>query len=79
MDKEKKMKYAIDRIIESVAILENIEDGTKIEVSINLLPTAIHDGSIIAYKDGLYLLDETEEERRRHLISEKFNRLKNNN
>lgn len=72
------MKYSIDRIINNTAILENIKDGTKIEVDITLLPPSIHDGTIITYKDGQYTIDKTEEEIRRQLILERFNKLKHN-
>lgn len=72
------MKYAVDRIINNIALLENIENGTKTEISINLLPKSLHEGAIIVYKNGTYLLDETEEEKRRRLIQEKFQKLQKN-
>ena len=72
------MKYAIDKIIDNIIILENIETGSKLEITKKELPFPIHEGLIIIYKDGLYIKDETEEEKRRKMIKEKFKRLRNN-
>ena len=72
------MKYSIDRIIDNIVILENIETGSKLEITKQNLPFSIHEGLIIIYKDGLYIKDETEEEKRRRIIEEKFKRLRNN-
>lgn len=70
------MKYAIDRIENNIAILENIETKEKINISISLLPSNIKEGNILLYKDNIYILDETEEETRRTRIMDKFNKLK---
>lgn len=72
------MKYSIDRIIDNIVILENIETGSKLEITKQNLPFSIHEGLIIIYKDGLYIKDETEEKKRRRIIEEKFKRLRNN-
>lgn len=72
------MKWAIDRIINSIVILENIETLEKKEVDVALLPSSILEGSIIIFRDNKYYLDETEEERRRRIIEEKFKKLRNN-
>lgn len=70
------MKYAIDRIENNIAILENIETKEKINISTSLLPSNIKEGNILLYKDNIYILDETEEETRRTRIMDKFNKLK---
>ena len=64
------MKYAIDRIEENIAILEDI--NTK------ELPKEIKEGNILLFKDNKYIIDEDEEEKRRKIILEKFNKLKRN-
>ena len=71
------MKYSIDRIEENIAILENLEDGTKKEVNIELLPENIVEGSIIVEKET-YELDLIEEQVRRDALKSKFDSLKKN-
>ena len=71
------MKYSIDRIEENIAILENLEDGTKKEVNIKLLPENIVEGNIIIEKET-YELDIAEEQTRRNSLKSKFDSLKKN-
>ena len=71
-----KMKYAIDRIEENIAILEDINTKEKLEINVNELPKEIKEGSILLFKDNKYILDKNEEEQRRTIILEKFNKLK---
>lgn len=71
------MRYAVDQIIEDIAILENIETKEKKEVNISLLPTNIHDGSIIVYENNEYKQDIKYEIQRRETLEEKLNRIKN--
>lgn len=70
------MKYAIDRIIDDIVVLENIETKTPKEVNISLLPENIKEGNIIVFENKEYKLDLTEEELRRKIIQEKFNKLR---
>lgn len=69
------MKYAIDQIIDDIALLENIETKEKKEVLIKNLPKNIKDGSIVI-EDITYKLDTTEEKNRRETIKNKLERLK---
>lgn len=73
------MKYAVDRIIDNIAIIENINTLEKKEIDITILPFSIYEGAILTYQDNIYKLDEPEEEKRRRIILEKFNKLRNNN
>ena len=73
------MKYAVDRIINNIAIIENIDTLETKEINITTLPFSIYEGAILTYLDNIYKLDETEEEKRRRIILEKFNKLRNNN
>lgn len=70
------MKYAIDRIIENVALLENLDTKELIEVDVSLLPADIYDGMVVKYVDGVYFSDIKEENERFNRIQEKLNRLK---
>ncbi len=72
------MKYAIDRIEENIAILEDINTKEKIEINVEELPKEIKEGNILLFKDNKYIIDEDEEEKRRKIILEKFNKLKRN-
>lgn len=73
------MKWAIDKIIDNIAIIENINTLEKKEISIELLPSSISEGTILKYKNNTYQLDKNEEEIRRISIEERFKRLRNNN
>lgn len=73
------MKWAVDRIIDNIVVIENIDTLEKEEVDISILPFSIYEGAILTYQDNTYKLDETEEEKRRRIILEKFNKLRNNN
>ena len=70
------MKYVVDRIIENIVVLENIESREMIEVSIELVPEGVKDGSILIFSEGLYQFDIDEETSRRESIREKMERLK---
>lgn len=71
------MKYAVDEIIDDIAILENIETGERIDVSLDLLPNGVSDGTILSFVDGKYNFDLDEEMIRRKRILEKMEKLKN--
>lgn len=70
------MKYAIDKIENGIALLENIKDGSKVELSIEELPSAIKEGMILNYENNRYSIDLVEEQKRRDSIKSKFNRLR---
>lgn len=72
------MKYALDRIEEDIAILENIKTGEKRKISIFNLPQNIHEGTILKKENNTYLIDIQEEEKRRRKIQEKFKKLRGN-
>lgn len=71
------MNYAIDRIIDNIAVCENIMTGQKIELSLSELPEGIKEGNIITKQNEKYILNSPEEIQRRERIQEKLNRLKN--
>ena len=72
------MKYAVDRIINDIAILENIETNEMCEIDISTLPFSIHEGAIITLKNGVYYLEENEEDKRRKMIEDRFKRVRDN-
>ncbi len=72
------MKYSVDKIENDIAVLENIDDGTKIEVSTTVLPDSLKEGNILYYENESYKIDIREETKRRKRIRSKFDMLKKN-
>lgn len=70
------MKYAIDRIENNIAILENLETKEIIEVDISLLPKGSKESSIITIIDNEYKLDIEEEQVRKESLLNRFNKLR---
>lgn len=73
------MKWAIDRIENNLAILENIKTKEKKEVELNYLPPNIEEKNIVNISNNIYLLDKEEEILREKLIKDKFDKLKKDN
>ena len=71
------MKYAIDQIIDNIAILENIKTKEKLEVDTKLLPKNVKEKNVLVEKNGKYFNDKKEEEARLKRIEEKLKRLQN--
>ncbi len=71
------MIYIVDRIEDNIAVLENKETNEIINIDISLLPTNLKEGNVLRYENNTYILDNDEEEKRRQLLLEKFNKLKN--
>ncbi len=69
-------KYAVDRIENGFAVLENIKTREIKLVELLLLPV-VKEKDILVYKDNLYMKDDKERRKRLKLISEKLKRLKN--
>lgn len=69
------MKYAVDEIIDDIAILENIETGKKEEVKLNCLPNGIKEGNILI-KDRNYKKATEIEKKRREVLQTKLEDLK---
>lgn len=72
------MKYGVDRIEGSIAILESLEEKNKIEIPITSLPSNIKEGTILIYDNGIFTRDLSLEEQRRKSIKNKFDMLKQN-
>ena len=70
------MKYAVDSIVDDIAVIEEIETGDKKEVSLEILPEEIQEGNILAYREGEYYIDRQYEAVRRQSLEEKMEELK---
>ncbi len=69
------VQYAVDRIEENKAILENIETKEKKEISLNLLPK-VKEKDILSFEDGIYKVDDNTRKDRERLMREKLEKLK---
>lgn len=69
------MKFAVDRIEEKYAILENIETGEKREELLTFLPI-VKEKDILIFEDNLYKKDDAKRQRRMEEIREKLEKLK---
>ena len=70
------MKYSVDRIINNIVVLENLDTKELLEIDIEKLPKNIKDGTILKLENNQYLLDEITQKTREETIREKMERLK---
>lgn len=70
------MKYAVDRIENDIAVLENLSDGSILKIKVNLLPTGITERDIVVKSENSFLLNQKEKDNRLRRIREKMDRLK---
>ncbi len=68
-------KYAVDRLEEGFAILENIDTGEIKMVELLLLPV-VKEKDMLVYKDGFYMIDDEERRKRLEIIRERLEKLK---
>lgn len=71
------MYYAVDKIIDDVIVLENLDTKEIIEIDKNLFRDNIHEGMILKEFNDNYIIDCDYEYERRKKLREKLNRLKN--
>ena len=69
------MKYAVDSIVDDIAVLEELETKEKKEVSLEMLPEEIQEGNILIYQDNEYYINREYEATRRETLEEKLERL----
>lgn len=70
------MKYAVDQIVDEIAVIEDIETGDKKEISLELLPEEVQEGNILLYQDNEYYINKEYEAVRRQSLEEKMEELK---
>lgn len=70
------VKFSVDRIIDNIVIIENLETKELLEINIKELPENIKDGTILKLENNQYILDETTQKIREETIREKMERLK---
>lgn len=70
------MLYTVDEIIGNIVVLENRDNLEMIKVNKNILPKDIHEGSIIEYKDNIYINRYDIENNKRKELIERFKNLR---
>lgn len=70
--------YSIDQINENIALLEEIETKEKINVSLDILPSNVEEGTIVKFENNKYIINNNEEKRRRYLFRKRLEKLKTN-
>lgn len=70
------MLYTVDEIIDDIVVLENRDNLEMIKVNKNILPKDIHEGSIIEYKDNIYINRPDIENNKRKELIERFKNLR---
>ena len=68
-------KYAVDRIEEGFAVLENIKTKEIKVISLLSLPV-VKEKDILEYRDNKYYKDDNEKNKRINEMKEKLNKLK---
>lgn len=70
------MLYTVDEIIDDIVVLENRDNLEMTKVNKNILPKDIHEGSIIEYKDNIYINRYDIENNKRKELIERFKNLR---
>ena len=70
------MNYAVDRIVNGIVVLQNIDNGIMFEIEETELGFKVNDGDIVTLVNGKYILNEDEKEKRELLIKAKMNKAK---
>lgn len=68
-------KYAVDRIEEKFAVLQNL-DTKEIKVVDLLLLPVVKEKDILVYQDNLYMIDDKERRKRLNNIRKKLDKIK---
>lgn len=71
------MKYAVDKIIDDIVVLEEITTGEIIEKKLMELPDNISEGNIVVFSNNKYVLDKDKELLRKESLRERLEKLKN--
>ncbi len=70
------MKYAVDKVEDDIVLLENIINGEKIMVKKEDFSFPVEETDIVIKKDGVYLKDDKEKNKRIKIIKAKMEALR---
>ena len=71
-----RIKYAVDKIEENIAELENLETGEHLYINVKKLPAKVKEQDVLVYISKKYILDNKEKEERKKKINKKFEQLR---
>ena len=71
-----RIKYAVDKIEENIAELENLETGEHLYINVKKLPAKVKEQDVLVYISKKYVLDNKEKEERKRKINKKFEQLR---
>lgn len=69
-------KFAVDRIVDDIVVLENLDNGVISYIYRSFLDFPVNEKDIIIHKDDSFYKDEDEYNKRIEIIKDKFERLK---
>ena len=71
------MNLVVDRIVNGIAICQNLDNKLMFEIDVKEFDFKVNDGDVISLIDGKYELNNELKEERKKIIKDKFERLKN--
>ena len=71
-----RIKYAVDKIEENIAELENLETGEHLYINVKKLPAKVKEQDVLVYISKKYVLDNKEKVERKRKINKKFEQLR---
>lgn len=71
------MNLVVDRIVNGIAICQNLDNKLMFEIEISEFDFEVKDGDVISLVDGKYELNNELKEERIKTIQDKFNQVKN--
>ena len=72
------MNLVVDRIVDEVVVCQSLETKMKFEIDIKSFDFELHDGDVISFIDGKYVLNPELKKQRIEIIKDKINKAKNN-
>ena len=70
------MDLVVDRIVNDIAVCQNLDNKLMFEIDTNEFDFDVHDGDVISLVDGKYVLNNKLKEERKKIILDKFERAK---
>lgn len=72
------MNLVVDRVVNGIAICQNLDNKIMFEIDLDDLDFEVHDGDVISLVDGRYELNNKLKDERKKIIMEKLKQAKNN-
>lgn len=69
------MFYVVDRFEENIAVLENLDNNSRLNISKTFLPSEIKEGDVLEQVNEEWFFNKEKNEERKNKINDKFNSL----